>query len=344
MGIIYCHRNLVNGKCYIGQTSKDLTTRVGGSPSRAYSNNKDFALDIKEYGWQNFESRVLEEVDNDHLTERETYWIDRIRQDGTILYNRYLKGTSNFHKTVLVNNKTTGEDKTNIERLFKEGKSLREIGELVGVSPQTVKSILIDLGYSVPGVGNLCSFDREQKRIVLNFIGSLKCSICGENFKEGHEIRNMLCSVGCRGKYLKLAPLQRQEIKTSHLRNVAEYKLLRKKLKEDRVNYKNERQKIQLEVKEARKALVSHKIETLRKENSPKHTAEELYWRKDELRCKQKLDLILNSGVDLMKFGYNAKLCRMFPELDKRTILFLLRKYNIPHFERAGSISTNLNL
>lgn len=69
----------------------------------------------------------------------------------------------------------------------------------------------------------------------------------------------------------------------------------------------------------------------------PKHTAEELYWHKDEERCKQKLDLILNSGVDLMKFGYNTKLCRMFPELSKKMILFLLRKYNIPHFERKGT-------
>ena len=69
----------------------------------------------------------------------------------------------------------------------------------------------------------------------------------------------------------------------------------------------------------------------------PKHTAEELYWHKDEIRCKQKLDLILNSGVDLMKFGYNTKLCKMFPELSKKMILFLLRKYNIPHFERKGT-------
>lgn len=54
------------------------------------------------------------------------------------------------------------------------------------------------------------------------------------------------------------------------------------------------------------------------------------------------LDLILNSGVDLMKFGYNTKLCRMFPkELNKGTILFLLRKYNIPHFECVGSSKTN---
>ena len=50
---------------------------------------------------------------------------------------------------------------------------------------------------------------------------------------------------------------------------------------------------------------------------------------------KRNLDLILTSGVDLMKFGYNTKLCEMFPEvLTKRVILRLLRKYNIPHFER----------
>ena len=66
----------------------------------------------------------------------------------------------------------------------------------------------------------------------------------------------------------------------------------------------------------------------------PKHTVEELHWHKDEVRCKQKLDLILSSGVDLTKFGYNAKLCRMFPELSKKIVLFILRKYNIPHFER----------
>lgn len=50
------------------------------------------------------------------------------------------------------------------------------------------------------------------------------------------------------------------------------------------------------------------------------------------------LDLILSSGVDLMKFGYNTKLCKMFPKiLTKNKILRLLRRYDVPHFERLGS-------
>lgn len=53
------------------------------------------------------------------------------------------------------------------------------------------------------------------------------------------------------------------------------------------------------------------------------------------------LNLITNSGVDLMKYGYNTKLCEMFPELNKKRILFLLRKYGILHFVRSCS-QTNI--
>lgn len=54
------------------------------------------------------------------------------------------------------------------------------------------------------------------------------------------------------------------------------------------------------------------------------------------------LDLILNSGVDLMKFGYNTVLCKMFPKtLTKNKILRLLRRYNVPHFERLCSNPIN---
>lgn len=126
MGIIYCHRNLVNGKCYIGQTSKDLATRVGGSPSRAYSNNKDFALDIKEYGWQNFESRVLEEVDNDHLTERETYWIE------------YFHTYSNGYNATVGGDGQTLYDYDFIAQLLREGRKYQEVADVVGCCLSTV--------------------------------------------------------------------------------------------------------------------------------------------------------------------------------------------------------------
>ena len=59
-------------------------------------------------------------------------------------------------------------------------------------------------------------------------------------------------------------------------------------------------------------------------------------------RDLQLLNLITSSGIDLMKFGYNTKLCEMFSELNKKRILYLLRKYDIPHFERLGSNQANI--
>lgn len=337
MGIIYCHKNKINGKCYIGQTSKDLAFRVGDKPQSAYSNNKDFVLDIENFGWQNFESLILENVDNDMLNERETFWINKMKQEGVQLYNKYLKGTSNFHKTILVNNRVTEEDKDVIRRLFDEGKSLREISELISLSPQTIKKILINFGYDIPTVGNLSSFDKYQKEEVFKFVENLRCPICGKNFSREHEIGHMLCGVSCRHKYLKLPTGARNKIKDIHDCNLNKYRSLRERLKKEKLDYSIKRAEKRTIVKEKRKKIVRQKTEEHYELNKPKHTADELQWRKDDVRCKQKLDLILNSGVDLMKFGYNTKLCKMFPELTKGIILFLLRKYNIPHFERKGS-------
>lgn len=333
MGIIYCHKNKINGKCYVGQTRKTLEERVGPNPELSYQNNKAFSSDIIKHGWDNFESSILETVDNSILNERETFWMHKMKQEGVQLYNKYLRGTSNFRKTILVNNRVTEDDKNAIKELFADGKSLREISELISLSPQTIKKILISFGYEIPTVGNLCSFDRKQKEIVSEFLKGLKCPMCGNSFGESHDMRHMLCSLQCRIEYLKLPIQDRNNVKTIYENNLRDYKLLRKQLKEERVEYNPKRTKTQERVKQRRKAIVFQETEELREQRKPKHTAEELYWHRDEARCKQKLDLILNSGVDLMKFGHNIKLCRMFPGLDKRTILFLLRKYGIPHFE-----------
>lgn len=57
------------------------------------------------------------------------------------------------------------------------------------------------------------------------------------------------------------------------------------------------------------------------------------------------LDLITSSGIDLMKYGYISKLCKLYPgTLTKRIVLHLLRKYHIKHFERSGSIPTRVRV
>ena len=82
MGIIYCHKNKINGKCYVGQTRKSLEERIGPNPELSYQNNKEFSSDIIEYGWNSFESLVLETVENRLLNERETFWMHKMKQEG----------------------------------------------------------------------------------------------------------------------------------------------------------------------------------------------------------------------------------------------------------------------
>lgn len=73
--IIYCHRNKINGKLYIGQTKSTLIRRTRKDGS-GYEGSSYFWNAIQKYGWDNFESTILEENISDELIdEREKYWI-----------------------------------------------------------------------------------------------------------------------------------------------------------------------------------------------------------------------------------------------------------------------------
>ena len=55
--VVYMHKNLVNGKVYIGQTC-NLSERWRGS-GKNYFNSIKFFNAIKKYGWDNFSHEVL---------------------------------------------------------------------------------------------------------------------------------------------------------------------------------------------------------------------------------------------------------------------------------------------
>lgn len=366
MGIIYCHKNKITGKCYVGQTHSTLEDRIGTKPEVSYKNNKSFSSDIVKYGWNNFESFVLESVADDGiLNDRETYWINKIKEKSA-LYNKHTTGTNNAKSTPLVANRITDMDIEIVVKKFNDGLSIREIRQYVGLSVLSIKKILLNLGYTIPDVGNVDSFSQFLKEERTKFMASIKCPVCGKSYLPSHDMRHLTCDATCQTKYSALSKEQKDEIKEMVSANYSLYKEFMSEINDKRHQHREYVENRITELKIGRAKTVTDSCSTRKRttKNSvnigksitkqhkvvksktyvPKHTAEELYWHKDETRCKQKLDLILNSGVDLMKFGYNAKLCKMFPELTKRTILFLLRKYNIPHFERVGSSDKNLNL
>lgn len=71
---IYIHRNKINNKIYVGKT-KNIKERWSRNGER-YSGCSYFYSAIQKYGWNNFEHIVIEEnIDNQHIDEREQYWI-----------------------------------------------------------------------------------------------------------------------------------------------------------------------------------------------------------------------------------------------------------------------------
>lgn len=72
--IIYIHKNRINGKVYIGQTSETLERRSKGGSG--YKTSPHFYHAIQQYGWENFEHFILEEnLTSSQADVREKFWI-----------------------------------------------------------------------------------------------------------------------------------------------------------------------------------------------------------------------------------------------------------------------------
>ena len=99
---IYCHRNIINNKAYIGQTNCVPYTRrweghgVSGSP---YRGCRHFQNAIIKYGWDNFEHFILK----DNLTKEEANYYEYLfihlfnTLDPNIGYNIKEGGNNHTH-------------------------------------------------------------------------------------------------------------------------------------------------------------------------------------------------------------------------------------------------------
>lgn len=80
IGYIYKITNKINGKCYIGQTSKFYKKRWNEHKNTAFNKSKisyNYPLykAFRKYGVSNFEFKVIEKCEIQNLNKREMYWI-----------------------------------------------------------------------------------------------------------------------------------------------------------------------------------------------------------------------------------------------------------------------------
>ena len=79
LGSIYCITNKITGEQYIGQTTRSIYYRFGQHIEDATRRNSllKFHQNIRDYGERNFIIEELEECEEELLSEREKYWIQK---------------------------------------------------------------------------------------------------------------------------------------------------------------------------------------------------------------------------------------------------------------------------
>ena len=140
MGFIYIIENDINDKVYIGKTTDTLSNRFSKHCWEALNTpakTSPLHLSMAKYGIEHFSIRSLEECDNSILSEREIYWIDKMKtySDKTIGYNASLGGEGN-----------PKYDPNKILSLWEEGFNQKQIAEFLGCERHTITKHLINAG------------------------------------------------------------------------------------------------------------------------------------------------------------------------------------------------------
>lgn len=200
---IYKITNLINNKCYIGQ-SRNIKRRFSNHKSDAFnkkSNQYNYPLyrAIRKYGIDNFLFEIIEECEIDKLSEREQFWILYYKSNNNKFgYNQtlitdYQSGFIKLNKTKLLEI---------IDLLTNTKILLKDIAKRYNVSLITIKDI--NQGHSWHN--SKLDYPLRKNKIKKNF-----CIDCGEKITGKYRCLN--CATKMLTKSLEELPINREELK-----------------------------------------------------------------------------------------------------------------------------------
>lgn len=150
-GIIYKVTNKINGKVYIGLTTKELKVRKSKHLYASNCSEKTsiiFYNAIKKYGWDSFTWEIIDQsYDTENLKEKERFWIKHY-ESNLIGYNmteggdgvtglKSMQRGADHHNAIL-----TDKEVLKIKDIIIEGKLTdAEIGEIFGVGSGAISNI-----------------------------------------------------------------------------------------------------------------------------------------------------------------------------------------------------------
>lgn len=132
-GYIYLIENKINGKKYIGQTTRTIEERWKEHCKDSLKKRlekRPLYNAINKYGSENFILCLVEEVEESLLSEREIYWIN--------YYNTYKEG----YNATLGGEGCSFIDKQSVIDNYKKLQNQNEVSKLLKYHPSTIRKIL----------------------------------------------------------------------------------------------------------------------------------------------------------------------------------------------------------
>ena len=112
---VYIYTNNINGKKYVGQTSKSLKER-SGKEGNGYIGSHAFWNAIQKYGWDNFTSEIVKDnLSKDEANKLEIELIERYKTTNKLYGYNILKGGSDIQ---LISTRTHGLTNTQFYHIW----------------------------------------------------------------------------------------------------------------------------------------------------------------------------------------------------------------------------------
>lgn len=158
MAYIYCIKNNVNDKVYIGKTIRTVDIRFKEHIKDANNKrcNSKLHRAMNKYGIEHFYYEVLEQCLEEESSDREQYYIkkyDSVENGYNISYGG--EGESQV-------------DFSQIEELFLQGYTFKEIANITGHTEKTVSQRLRSAGYESPigSIGKPSGYTGKGKKVI----------------------------------------------------------------------------------------------------------------------------------------------------------------------------------